>query len=128
SLTADLLRAGATGAAGNVAEPYLDGAVRPDILFPAYVSGLNLAEAFYRAIPSLSWQTMVFGDPLCAPFRTSSVPAGELDPSLDPETDLPAQFSDRRLRSTDPGPTLPVRKLLLRSEARRVKGDVDGAI
>jgi uncharacterized protein (TIGR03790 family) len=128
SLTGDLLRAGVTGAAGQVAEPYLDGAVRPDMLFPGYVSGLNLAEAFYRAIPSLSWQTVVFGDPLCAPFRTSGVPAGELDAALDPETDLPAQFSDRRLGTRDPGLTLPVRKLLLRSEARRAKGDVPGAI
>jgi uncharacterized protein (TIGR03790 family) len=128
SLTGDLLRAGVTGAAGQVAEPYLDGAVRPDILFPDYVSGLNLAEAFYRAIPSLSWQTVVFGDPLCAPFRTAGVPAGELDPALDPETDLPAQFSDRRLRTRDPGLALPVRKLLLRSEARRLNGDLEGAI
>ena len=128
SLTGDLLRAGATGAAGNVAEPYLDGAVRPDILFPAYVSGLNLAEAFYRAIPSLSWQTVVLGDPLCAPFRTSSVPAAELDPTLDPETDLPRQFSERRLRTTEAGSTPGVRKLLLRADARRVKGDIEGTI
>jgi uncharacterized protein (TIGR03790 family) len=128
SLTADLVRAGVTGAAGQVAEAYLDGAVRPDILFPAYVSGLNLAEAFYRAIPSLSWQTVVLGDPLCAPFRTASVPAAELDPALDPETDLPMQFSERRLRTTAPGPAPAVRKLLVRSEARRVKGDVNGAI
>ena len=127
SLTGDLVRAGVTGAAGQVAEPYLDGAVRPDILFPAYISGLNLAEAFYRAIPSLSWQTVVFGDPLCAPFRTSGVPAGELNAALDPETDLPAQFSDRRLQTTEAGSTPAVRKLLLRSDARRVKGDLAGA-
>ncbi|HYT76639.1 MAG TPA: TIGR03790 family protein, partial [Vicinamibacterales bacterium] len=43
SVIGDVVRAGATGAAGQVAEPFLDGAVRPDILFPAYVSGLNLA-------------------------------------------------------------------------------------
>jgi uncharacterized protein (TIGR03790 family) len=128
SLTGDLLRAGVTGAAGQVAEPYLDSAVRPDILFPDYVSGLNLAEAFYRAIPSLSWQTVVFGDPLCAPFRTSGVPAGELDAPLDPETDLPAQFSERRLQTTEPGSTPAVRKLLLRADARRVKGDIEGAV
>jgi uncharacterized protein (TIGR03790 family) len=128
SLTGDLVRAGATGAAGQVAEPYLDGAVRPDILFPAYVSGLNLAEAFYRAIPSLSWQTVVLGDPLCAPFRTSGVPVAELDPPLDPETDLPMLFSERRLRTMEPGATLAVRKLILRSETRRTKGDLNGAI
>jgi uncharacterized protein (TIGR03790 family) len=128
SLTGDLVRAGATGVAGQVAEPYLDGAVRPDILFPAYVSGLNLAEAFYRAIPSLSWQTVVLGDPLCAPFRTSGVPAAELDPLLDPETDLPVLFSERRLRTLEPRAALAVRKLIVRSETRRAKGDLNGAI
>jgi len=44
SLTGDMIRAGVTGVSGQVAEPYLDSSVRPDILFPAYLSGLNLAE------------------------------------------------------------------------------------
>lgn len=77
-LTADLVRAGVTGASGNVDEPYLDATIRPDILFPAYASGRTLAEAFYAAMPYLSWQTIIIGDPLCAPFsrgalRTESV-------------------------------------------------------
>ena len=42
SLTADLIRDGVTGATGYVAEPFLDGTLRPDILFPAYVAGSNL--------------------------------------------------------------------------------------
>jgi uncharacterized protein (TIGR03790 family) len=128
SLTGDLVRAGATGAAGQVAEPFLDGAVRPDILFPAYVSGLNLAEAFYSAIPSLSWQTVVLGDPLCAPFRTSGVPEEDRNPPVDPDTGLPSQFSGRRLAAIEPGASLAVRKLLALSEARRAKGDDSGAI
>jgi uncharacterized protein (TIGR03790 family) len=69
SLTADLIRDGVTGVAGHVDEPYLDATIRPDILFPAYARGMNLAEAFYLAMPYLSWQTIVIGDPLCAPFR-----------------------------------------------------------
>ena len=40
--------------------------VRPQILFPAYLRGFNLAEA-YTAMPYLSWQTIVIGDPLCTP-------------------------------------------------------------
>src|SRR5205085_5713034 len=92
SLIGDLVRAGATGVSGQVAEPFLDGAVRPDILFPAYVSGLNLAEAFYSAIPALSWQTVVLGDPLCAPFRTSGVPDADVNPRIDPDTDLQRRF------------------------------------
>ena len=68
SLIGDLIAEGITGVSGNVYEPYLIACVRPDILFPCYASGLNLAEAFYRATPFLSWQTMVVGDPLACPF------------------------------------------------------------
>ena len=68
SLAGDLIREGVTGVAGHVGEPYLDGTARPDILFPAYVTGFNLAESFYLAIRYVSWQNVVVGDPLCAPF------------------------------------------------------------
>ncbi len=68
SLALDLVRSGATGVAGHVYEPYLDGCPRPDILFPAYLSGRTLGESYYLAIPSLSWMNMVIGDPLCAPY------------------------------------------------------------
>jgi len=60
----DLIREGVTGISAHVAEPYLDATVRPEVLFPAYVQGLNLAESFYLGIPFLSWQTVVVGDPL----------------------------------------------------------------
>ena len=65
-LAADLIHQGATGAAGNTYEPYLHTCVRPDYLFPAYYKGRNLAESFYIAMPALSWQGVVLGDPLCA--------------------------------------------------------------
>lgn len=65
-LTADLIHDGATGASGNVYEPYLTACVRPDYLLPAYYLGRNLAESFYVAMPSLSWQGIVVGDPLCS--------------------------------------------------------------
>ena len=65
-LAADFLHEGATGAAGNAYEPYLQGCARPDYVFPAYFSGRNLAESFYVGLPYLSWQAVVFGDPLCS--------------------------------------------------------------
>jgi hypothetical protein len=34
-------------------------------LFPAYFHGRNLAESYSVAIPGLSWQNIVVGDPLC---------------------------------------------------------------
>ena len=65
-LSADLLHDGATGASGNVYEPYLQGCARPDYLLPAYYQGRNLAESFYLSLPWLSWQGVVLGDPLCS--------------------------------------------------------------
>ena len=66
SLSADFILEGATGASGHVYEPYLAFTPRPDLLLPAYYSGRNLAESYYLAIPALSWQNIVLGDPLCS--------------------------------------------------------------
>jgi uncharacterized protein (TIGR03790 family) len=65
-LMADLIHQGATGASGNTYEPYLTACVRPDYLFPAYYQGRNLAESYYIALPALSWQGVIVGDPLCS--------------------------------------------------------------
>jgi uncharacterized protein (TIGR03790 family) len=66
SLSADYLHEGATGASGNVYEPFLVGCVRPEYLLPAYAHGRNLAESYYLALPYLSWMGVVLGDPLCS--------------------------------------------------------------
>lgn len=121
------MRAGVTGAAGYVAEPYLDSSVRPEILFPSYFAGLNLAEAFYLALPTLSWQSVIVGDPLCAPFAKTSVPATELNPPLDKDTELPAFFSARRLEAANLNTDPAAAKLVLRAEARLAQQDRDGA-
>ena len=96
SLAGDLIREGITGVSGHVSEPLLGNTIRPDILFPAYVAGFSLAEAFYLAMPSVSWMTVVVGDPLCAPFANAATTRVE-DPPIDPSTELPAVFSQRRL-------------------------------
>ncbi len=127
SLTGDLISAGITGVAGHVAEPYLAGSVRPQVLFPAYVAGFNLIEAFYLAMPYVSWQTVVIGDPLCAPFP-ASVQVVDANPPLDPETELPKLFSDRRLAALSRvGIGAQAAKLSLRAEARMAKGDREGS-
>jgi uncharacterized protein (TIGR03790 family) len=130
SLIGDLIAAGATGVAGTVAEPFVDGALRPDILFPAYISGATLAEAFYRALPHVGWQTIVVGDPLCAPFRAASLTDDEAAPPLDPDTGLPAHYSARRLAALLPALKAPEAavKWLLRSEAHRARDDRAGSI
>ncbi len=64
SLIGDLIRLGITGVSGNAYEPYLSACARPNLLFPAYLKGKTLAEAYYRSLAYLSWQTVVIGDPL----------------------------------------------------------------
>jgi uncharacterized protein (TIGR03790 family) len=133
SLAADLIREGVTGIAGHVSEPFLETTIRPDILFPAYLSGFNLIESYYLAMPYLSWQTVIVGDPLCAPFRTRSLTSQEIDKGLDPETELPASYGRRRLIGISvsaykqSGIHPDTIKLMLRAEARLVKQDQAGA-
>jgi uncharacterized protein (TIGR03790 family) len=128
SLAGDLIREGVTGVAAHVAEPYLDATVRPDILFPAYLSGFNLAESFYLATRFLSWQTVIVGDPLCAPFKRPAVPATQIDAGLDPETELPPYFSSRRLQAVMKlGLKKETAAITVRAEARLARGDAAGA-
>jgi uncharacterized protein (TIGR03790 family) len=128
SLSGDLIREGITGVAGHVAEPFLDGAIRPDVLFPAYTAGFNLVESFYLAMPYLSWQTVVFGDPLCAPFRTTQPDVEHITPRIDVQTELPEFFYRRRLEFlASTGVNAAAAQLLLESEARRRRGDEAGA-
>lgn len=122
SLAGDLIREGITGVAGHVSEPLLGHTIRPNVLFPAYVAGFSLAEAFYLAMPSLSWMTVVVGDPLCAPFA-DTVPRRE-DPPIDPTTELPTYFSQRRLESLSKSAVpIEVQRLLLRADSRGARGE-----
>lgn len=126
SLSGNLIREGVTGVAGHVAEPYLDATIRPNILFPAYLSGFNLAESFYLAMPFVSWQTVIVGDPLCAPFPRKAL--HDNDSGIDFATGLPALFSARRLRVVLARGVKPdAAPLLLRAEARAARDDQAGA-
>ena len=99
TLIGDLIREGVTGAAAHVAEPYLESTIRPQILFPTYIAGFNLAESFYLGMPHLSWQTIVIGDPLCRPFKGTVLTRGDIEAAIDPATELPGLFSKRRLEN-----------------------------
>ncbi len=133
SLAGDLIRDGVTGIAGHVAEPFLEATIQPNILFPAYLSGFNLIESFYLAMPYLSWQTVIVGDPLCAPFRTTALTSQEIEKGIDPDTELPGFFGTRRLRNLSvaaykqAGVHPDTTKLLLRAEARIAKQNLAGA-
>ena len=130
ALVGDLIREGVTGVAGQIGEPYLLGAVRPDILFPAYLAGFNLAEAFYLATPALSWKTIVVGDPLCRPFKAQTLTRADLEGETDSQTDLPALFAKRRLaRAAAAAQGAPQSAVVLavRAETLLGRGDRSGA-
>ena len=97
TLIGDLIREGVTGVSGQVGEAFVLGAVRPEILFPAYLSGYNLAEAYYMATAALSWHLVVVGDPLAAPFARERLTREQLEEPVHTETELPGLFSRRRL-------------------------------
>jgi uncharacterized protein (TIGR03790 family) len=129
SLIGDLIREGVTGVSGHVAEPFLQSTVRPEILFPAYMAGSNLVEAFYLAMPHLSWQNVVVGDPLCAPFRRRTLARADIEDGVDPATGFPKSFSTRRmarLRAGTPGVDDTVLALLARTEALNARDDRAG--
>jgi uncharacterized protein (TIGR03790 family) len=59
---------GVTATFGPVAEPYLSAFPDPEEFFYELIDGKCLVEAFYRSQPFCSWQMMLIGDPLYAPF------------------------------------------------------------
>jgi uncharacterized protein (TIGR03790 family) len=123
ALAGDLIREGITGLSGHVAEPLLDAIVRPQIAVPAYLSGFNLAEAFYLAMPFLSWQNIVIGDPLCSPFQTRERPVSPVDEGLDPETELPRHFARRRIEALSrSGLSAEAVKLFIKSQNLSILG------
>ncbi len=123
SLAGDLIRDGITGVAAHVDEPFLDATVRPQVLFPAYVAGFNLAESFYLATPFLSWQTVVIGDPLCAPFPRTTLSEGDIAKGRNAETGLPELFTERRLAKLGAGLNLAARNTMLKLEAEMARGE-----
>lgn len=69
SVITDLIKNGVSGVKGYVLEPYTAALAQPHLLFDRYTSGYNLAESFFMASPALKWRDIVFGDPLCRPYK-----------------------------------------------------------
>ena len=63
-----LLSKGAAATVGNVYEPYLGGTHYFNILHDRLTQGYTLVESAYMALPLLSWQNLVLGDPLYQPY------------------------------------------------------------
>ncbi len=94
-----LIARGATATVGNVFEPYLQLTHHPDLLLRALVRGATLGDAAYYALPALSWQAILIGDPLYRPF---AVPFDEQWKNL---AQLPPRFAGyaalRRMHQLD---------------------------
>jgi uncharacterized protein (TIGR03790 family) len=121
---------GVTGFGGYVADPTVDGYIRPQILFPAYAAGYNLAEAYYSALRYVSWRQVIVGDPLTSPYVRNSAKqresmAASFRTEIDIETGLPEYFSRRRqyylIRNYST--TREAAGLLLKAEGAADRGD-----
>ncbi|OIO60260.1 MAG: hypothetical protein AUJ82_02210 [Verrucomicrobia bacterium CG1_02_43_26] len=64
-----LVAHGITATLGNVYEPEINLSYRIDLLLEALAAGHTLGEAAFYALPVLSWQGVLIGDPLYRPFK-----------------------------------------------------------
>lgn len=126
ALAADWLAAGLTGLGAQVSEPYLDGAFRPATLHDAWLRGYTLAESFYLALPYLSWQGVVFGDPWAR--ATDARPEGAdrlTDPAVGAEA-IVGRMADV-IRQGQPDIDEVAGRLMARAELSIARGDAGGA-
>lgn len=71
--TGPFVARGVAATVGNVYEPYLEFTHHPHRFIGALLAGATLGEAAYYALPALSWQGIVVGDPLYRPAQVSLV-------------------------------------------------------
>ena len=69
--TGPLVARGVTATVGNVHEPYLHFTHPPHLLLRALAGGATWVDAGFYALPALSWQAVLIGDPL---YRPVAVP------------------------------------------------------
>ncbi len=111
-----LVARGVAATFGNVGEPYLQLTHQPQLILRALARGDTLGDAAYYALPALSWQGIVIGDPLYRPFKVSLEDQweqrGRVPPVLQPYLVL------RQLNTLDAA-GLPGEALLLARESIR---------
>lgn len=79
-----LVARGMTATVGNVWEPFLEFTHNPVLLVRGLVEGKTFGEAATFALPCLSWQAVVIGDPLYRPMKVSieqQLQQAEADPN-----------------------------------------------
>lgn len=106
--TGPLVARGAAATFGNVDEPYLEYTHRPDVLIAALMRGARLGAAAFEAMPAVSWQALVVGDPLyqpwAVPLATQVAQIEQLPPLLAPY--VAAREMIRRSAAREPAEAL----------------------
>jgi uncharacterized protein (TIGR03790 family) len=69
--TGPLVARGVAATVGNVYEPYMEFTHHPHRFIAALLAGATLGEAGFYAMPVLSWQSILVGDPLYRPMNVS---------------------------------------------------------
>jgi len=77
-------RRGLTAGAGVIAEPYLTGHYRPEVLLYFVLNGYTFAEAACLSNPALAWVSVQMGDPLYSPTRAGRNPVQDRTPPPSP--------------------------------------------
>src|SRR5436305_9227568 len=79
-------------------------------------------------MPYLSWQTLVIGDPLCAPFEATRRTAAEIDPGFDADAELPTLFAKARLATLPASVNRNAAVAYIRALSRTDRGDTPGTL
>ncbi len=99
-----LVARGVAATVGNVFEPYLQLTHRPDLLLQSLASGATLGDAAYFALPVLSWQAILVGDPLYRPFHVTLAQQQKTLAALPPALAPYAVVRAARLREREGNP------------------------
>ena len=113
---APLLSLGAAATLGNTYEPFLHLTHHFDVFHDRLTRGFTLAEAASMAMPALSWQGVVIGDPLYRPFLRLDGSGEKLDGDR--------EFRALRLAQLRWGADPATREAKLREAAARMKSGV----
>src|SRR5262245_60257915 len=74
-----------------------------------------------------SARTLIIGDPLCAPFPRQPLTTNAADPPIDAATELPAEFSRRKLANVYPAISRTAVAAFMKFQSRVLRGDPMGA-
>jgi uncharacterized protein (TIGR03790 family) len=71
----NLMRRGVAVTLGPVSEPYVQAFPHGDIFTEILLTGETVVEAYWLALPQVSWQMVLLGDPLYKPFAAKPRPS-----------------------------------------------------